>query len=176
MLDCAPGIVDNDQPDNAPGQEPNDDAPGGGREQDDQHADDGDVELRKLRAEAKRYRLERNEAQARLKEREDRDKTELQRLQDEAATATKRAEVAELAALKGRVAAQHGIPGEDAHRLQGTTRDELVEDAKAFAKRFGLDPASSSGGQQPPNFSSGVRRPVQRAKTMNDVIRQAAGR
>jgi len=149
------------------------DALGGGREQD-SHADDGDDEVRKLRAEARRYRLERNDAQAKLKERDDRDKTELQRLQDEAQAATRRAETAELAALRGETAAKFGIPSEDAHRLQGDTREALVEDAKAFAKRLGLDDTGNGGGR--PDFSSGVRRPVQRPKTMNDVIRQAAGR
>ena len=163
---------------NPEGETPNDDdadALGGGREQDSQRADDGDdPEVRKLRAEARRYRLERNDAQAKLKERDDRDKTELQRLQDEAQAATRRAEAAELAALKGTTAAQYGIPSEDAHRLQGDTREALVEDAKAFAKRLGLDGTGNGGGK--PDFSSGVRRPVQRPKTMNDVIRQAAGR
>ena len=163
---------------NPAGETPNDaddDALGGGREQDDQRADDGeDPEVRKLRAEARRYRLERNDAQAKLKQRDDRDKTELQRLQEEAQAATSRAETAELAALKGTTAAQYGIPSEDAHRLQGNTREALVEDAKAFAKRLGLDGTGNGGGR--PDFSSGVRRPVQRPKTMNDVIRQAAGR
>ena len=153
------------------------DALGGGREQDDQRADDGeDPEVRKLRAEASEgYRLQaETDAQAKLKQRDDRDKTELQRLQEEAQAATRRADAAELAALKGTTAAQYGIPSEDAHRLQGDTREALVEDAKAFAKRLGLDGTGNGGGR--PDFSSGVRRPVQRPKTMNDVIRQAAGR
>ena len=70
------------------------------------------------------------------------------------------------------VAAELGI-SQHASRLQGETRAELVADGRALAKEFGIDP---SGDGQRPNFSSGVRRPVQRPKTMNDVIRQAAGR
>jgi hypothetical protein len=157
------------------GQEPNDDddALGGGREQDDQHADDGiSPEIRKLRAEAKRLRLERNELRDKTKAYEDRDKTEEQRRADELAGATRRAEAAEARLLKFEVAAEVGI-SQHASRLQGDTRDALVADAKALAKEFGLD---ASSGEQRPNFSSGVRRPVQRPKTMNDVIRQAAGR
>lgn len=161
------------EPENEPGQEPNDDdAPGGGREQDDQHADDGvDPEIRRLRAEAKRLRLERNELRDKTKRYEDRDKTEEQRRSEELSTATRRAEAAESRLLRFEVAAELGI-SQHANRLHGDTREALVADAKALAKEFGID----ANGSQSPSFSSGVRRPVQRPKTMNDVIRQAAGR
>lgn len=155
------------------GQEPDDDALAGAREQDDSQTDDANDRERQLRAEAKRYRLELRDAQAKLKERDDREKTELQRLQDEVQAATKRAEVAEMAALKARVAAKYGIPPEDAHRLQGDSPEEVDADGKALAKRWGASPPN---GDERPDFSSGVRRPVQRPKTMNDLIRQAAGR
>ena len=164
------------EPENTPGQEPNDDdAPGGAREQDDQHADDGvDPEVRRLRAEAKRLRLERNELRDKTKAYEDRDKTEEQRRSEELATATRRAEQAEMRLLRFEVAAELGI-SQHAGRLQGDTREALVADAKTLAKEFGLDAAGS--GSQAPNFSSGVRRPVQRpAQTMNDVILRASGR
>ena len=155
------------------GQEPDDSvAPGGDQGQEpDEHADEGlDPEIRKLRAEAKRLRLERNEARDRAKQYEDRDKTDGQRRAEELATATARAERAETRLLKYEVAAELGI-SQHAGRLHGDTREELVADAKALTKEFGL----SSDGQRA-DFSSGVRRPVQRAKTMNDIIRQAAGR
>ena len=103
---------------------------------------------------------------------EDRDKTEEQRRSDELAAASRRADQAEARLLKYEVAAELGI-SQHAGRLQGDTREALVADAKALAKEFGIDP---SNGAERPNFSSGVRRPVQRPKTMNDVIRQAAGR
>jgi hypothetical protein len=158
-----------------PNDEQDDDALGGGREQDDQHAGDGDddSDKRQRNAEAKRLRLERNEYRDKLKAIEDRDKSEMQKAIERAESAEKRADSVERRLLAVEVAAKHGIPPEEAHRLQGDTREALVEDAKAFAKRFGLD---SSNGEQRPDFSSGVRRPVQRPKTMNDVIRQAAGR
>ena len=160
-------------PQNQPGQEPTDDAEDGGREQDDQQADEGvSPEIRKLRAEAKRLRLERNELRDKTKAYEDRDKTEDQRRADELAAATRRAEQAESQLLRVEVAAQAGIP-QHAARLRGDTREALVADAKALAKEFGID---SPNGEPRPNFSSGVRRPVQRPKTMNEVIRQAAGR
>jgi hypothetical protein len=160
-----------EDPQDQPGPEPTDDAPDGGREQDDQQTDDGvDPEIRRLRAEAKRLRLERNELRDKTKAFEDRDKTHEQRRQEELTSATRRAEAAEQRLLRFEVAAELGI-SQHAGRLQGDTRDALVADAKALAKEFGLD-----GQQPPPGFSSGVRRPVQRPKTMNEVIRQAAGR
>ena len=97
----------------------------------------------------------------------------MQRVQEENAVNAKRAEIAEHKALKLEVATEFGIPAQHVKRLAGDTRAELVEDAKALAKEFGID---SPNGEQRPNFSSGVRRPVQRPKTMNDVIRQASGR
>jgi hypothetical protein len=158
------------------GQEPNDDdALGGGREQDDQHADErgADPEVRKLRAEAKRLRLERNDFRDKAKAYEDRDKTEQQRIQDQLAASDKRAAEAEAQLLRYEVAAKAGIP-QHAGRLQGSTREALVEDAKTLAKEFGLDGSPAGDGRA--SFAGGVRRPVQRPKTMNDVIRQASGR
>ena len=169
-------MADPPQSEQQSGQEPNDDdALGGGRETDDQHGDDGSVdpEIRKLRAEAKRLRLERNELRDKTKAYEDRDKTEQQRRDEELASLSTRADRAERALLKYEVAAEQGI-SQHASRLQGDTREALVEDAKKLAQEFGLPPGN--GSEQRANFSSGARRPVQRPRTMNDVIAQAAGR
>ena len=150
-----------------------DDALGGGRETDGQQADDGvDPEIRKLRAEAKRLRLERNDLRDKTKAYEDRDKTEQQRQQEQLASVSTRAERAEHELLRYQVAAELGIP-QHASRLHGDTRDALVEDANKLAQEFGLQP---DGGQQRADFSSGARRPVRRPRTMNEVIAQAAGR
>jgi len=162
-------VADPQQPDDV-----DDEALGGTREQDDdQQADDQLYpEIRKLRAEAKRLRLERNELRDRNKQYEDRDKTEQQRQAEEVAAASRRADDAERELQRYKVAAELGIP-QHAGRLRGTTREELVEDARALQREFGLD------GTQPDeraDFGSGVRRPVQRPKTMNDILRQAAGR
>lgn len=165
-----------DQPGPEPNDGSNDDALGGEREQDDQQAvDDGvDPELRRARAEAKRYRLAAREAQAEAKSLRDQGKSEMQRIQDENVANAQRADLAERRALRLEVAAEFGIPSQHVKRLAGDTRAELVADAKALATEFGID--AGNGGEQRPNFSSGVRRPVQRPKTMNDVIRQASGR
>ena len=149
----------------------------------DQDADDDDgltglspaeaqAEIRRLRAENRKRRHGEREAIARAKRYEDRDKTDEQRRQDELDTERTARRVAEAKALRYEVAAEEGITGDDVRWLQGDTREELVKNAKALAKRLGV---STDGGQRA-DFSSGVRRPVQRAKTMNDLIRQAAGR
>jgi ribosomal protein S20 len=171
-----------------PGPEPNeDDAPGGrqGQEPNDQTTSDSDLagfeglpqaaqdEVRRLRNEAKKARLERNDLRTRVKDYEDRDKSEEQRRQDELAAASGRADRAERELLRFQVAAELGI-SQHAGRLQGDTREALVEDAKSLAAEFGIDTPDGGGGRA--NFAGGVRRPVQRPKTMNDVIRQAAGR
>jgi hypothetical protein len=173
-------------PQDPPGQEPNDDdPPGGGQGQTpNQRADDGDDglgalpqtaqdEIRRLRGEARKSRLERNELRDKVKGFEDRDKSEEQRRQEQAAAADRRAADAEARLLKYEVAAELGI-SQHAGRLHGDTREALVEDAKALRKEFGLSDTNNGDGK--PDFSSGVRRPVQRPKSMNDVIRQAAGR
>lgn len=61
-----------------------------------------------------------------LKEYEDRDKTELQKWQERATAAEKRADQAEFSALRNKVAAQKGVP---ASSLTGTTEDELTASA-----------------------------------------------
>jgi hypothetical protein len=128
------------------------------------------AENRKLRAEARKRRHSERQLEATVKQYRDRDKSEEQRVQEELDMERSARRVAETKALRYEVAAEHGV-SQYAKRLQGETREELVEDAKALVKEFGL----SENGQRA-DFSSGVRRPVQRPKTMNDIIRQAAGR
>ena len=152
------GPDDNDLPEEGQGQGP-----------DDQRGDEGqDPEKRRLSAEAKKWRLRARELEAANKDLTDREKSEMQRLSERLEVAEKRAEVA----LRFEIAAEHGIAGGDVQFLNGSTREELAKSAKALAERLG----QSDNGQQRADFSSGVRRPVQRPKTMNDIIRQAAGR
>jgi hypothetical protein len=153
-----------------------DDLPEGGQGQgpDDQRGDEGqDPEKRRLSAEAKKWRLRARELEATNKDLTDREKSELQRLTERLEIAEKRAEAEAAKNLRFEIAAEHGIASGDAMQfLHGDTREELTKNAKAFVERFG----PSGNGQQRADFSSGVRRPVQRPKTMNDIIRQAAGR
>jgi hypothetical protein len=129
-------------------------------------------ELRRLRGEARAMRRERNTLRDELKQISDRDKTEEQRTREALATAEGRATRAEGELLRFRVAAEVGLSAEWADRLRGETREELETDAKALLERVNGGEQSSSQ----TNFNGGVRTPVRRPQTMNDLIRQAAGK
>jgi hypothetical protein len=85
------------------------------------------------------------ELEAKVKEFEDRDKTEQQKKDEEKAEAEQRATAAEAKALRFEVAAAKGVPLSQAHRLQGTTKEELEQDADAFLKD--VKPGGGGGGQ-----------------------------
>jgi hypothetical protein len=51
--------------------------------------------------------------------------------------------------LQRAVAAEHKLPADLATRLQGTTRDELVTDAKALAKLLATPPDAPPAGNRP---------------------------
>lgn len=133
-------------------------------------------DIREVREEAKKYRLELRNAKTSLQELADKDKTE-QEKKDEALQ-TAQAAVADSALRLARyeVAAEKGIPLNLAGRLQGATREELSADADKLKADFGLDGESSSNGAGGSGFDGGVRRPVKRPKSMNELIRSQAGR
>lgn len=85
--------------------------------------------LRKANKEAETLRL-------RLKEYEDRDKTEQQRLEERAAAAETRAKDLELRALRLEVASEKGLSSAQAKRLVGGTREELEADADELRATF----------------------------------------
>ena len=165
------------------GQEPNDNttsstpAEGG----DDQGSNESGIEglpqaaqdeIRRLRGENRAVRRERNTYRDRAKQLEDEGKTEEQRRADNEAAAIRRADAAEARALRFEVAAEVGLPLSLAKRIQGENREEMIEDAKELTRTVG---APDNGGQT--DFHGGVRGAgVARPKTMNDLIRQAAGR
>lgn len=115
--------------------------------------------LKKANDEAKTYRLK-------LKEFEDRGKTEAQRLAEARTEAEQRAATAEQSLLRYKVAAAKKLPVELAGRLQGATEDEMSADADALLKA--LKP-------QAPSFDGGVRKPTAGPVDMNSLIRQKAG-
>jgi hypothetical protein len=119
-------------------------------------------------------RRERNSLRDRAKQLEDQGKTEEQRLRDSEAAARAEAATERAKAQKFEVAAEVGLPLSLAKRIQGGNREEMVEDAKTLLGSIGTG-ASDNGGHT--DFHGGVRGPaVGRPKTMNDLIRQAAGR
>lgn len=97
---------------------------------------------------------EAREAAARIKEFEDRDKTEQQKLEDRAAAAEKAAEEATTKALRAEVALDKGLPKALAARLQGSTLEEMQADADAL---LALVPtAPSAPPTAPPPAAAGV--------------------
>jgi hypothetical protein len=85
--------------------------------------------LAKANKEAETLRLK-------LKEFEDRDKSEAEKLAERVDAAEKRAVEMEAAALRLEVAAEKGLSPAQAKRLVGTTRDELEADADELLTTF----------------------------------------
>lgn len=95
------------------------------------------VEFWKGKAREQEARAKANATAAdRLKEFEDRDKTEAQKMQDRAEAAEKRASDLESHAVRLEVAAEKGLTPAQAKRLVGTTREELIADADDLLATF----------------------------------------
>ncbi len=118
--------------------------------------------LRKANKEAETLRLK-------LKEFEDRDKTEAQRLADRASEAETAAAKATAKLLRYEVAADKKLPAGWAQRLQGSTKEELEADAEKLLAELGAQQQ-----RQAPNYDGGVRQTA-RPTSMNDLIRHTAG-
>jgi hypothetical protein len=106
--------------------------------------------LTKANKEAEQLRLK-------LKEFEDRDKTEQQKLTEAHQAAEQRAAAAELRALRLEVAADKGLTAGQAKRLVGTTREELEADAEDIQREF---PATARSATLRPDPSQGSRGPA----------------
>lgn len=91
-----------------------------------------DAERREKRAAEKRAA----DLEARLKEFEDRDKTESTRAIERAEAAEKAAAAAEARALRLEVAAEKGLTPAQAKRLVGESREELEADASELLETF----------------------------------------
>jgi hypothetical protein len=96
-----------------------------------------EAERRNARAAAR----ERDALAAKLKEFEDRDKSESERAAEKAAAAEKRVAELEAHATRLEVAFENGLTPAQAKRLVGSTREELEADAKELLATF--KPASS---------------------------------
>jgi hypothetical protein len=71
--------------------------------------------------------------------------------------------------LRFEVAADKGIPLKHAHRLQGSTKEELAKDADELAKELGADTT--------PGFDGGrSAKPAPTAGGWTRLIRRQAGR
>lgn len=150
-------------------------APSNGSRSIDAFPEDAQDYIRRLRAENASHRTGLKEAQTRLKEFEDREKTEAQKLLERAESAERAVANAALQTLRYEIAAEAGLPLSLAGRLQGSTKDELKADAEKLKQDFRItdDGVPAAGGS---GFDGGVRRPVSRPKSMNGLIRAATGR
>ena len=112
------------------------------------------------------------DAATRLKEFEDRDKSEAQKLAERADAAEKRAAEIEGRALRLEVAAEKGLTPAQAKRLTGSTREELEADAEELKSMFA--PSATPSGAA---LDLGVRgAPAATGGDMNQALRRAAGR
>lgn len=103
-----------------------------------------DAERREKRAAEKRAA----ELEAKLKEFEDRDKTESTRAVERAEAAEKAAAAAEARALRLEVASEKGLTPAQAKRLVGETREELEADASELLETFKPQASSEDGGSE----------------------------
>lgn len=121
------------------------------------------------RATAKAARKEADELRQKVQEFEDKDKSEKQKLEDRASAAELEAKESAAKLLRFEVAAENDIPSRHAHRLQGSTKEELTADAKELAKELGAN------GKRP-DFGGGARDKTAPSGSMDDLIRRSAGR
>ncbi len=95
------------------------------------------VEFWKQKAREQEQRAKANaEAATKLKEFEDRDKTEAEKVSERAKTAEDRATQAESRAMRLEVAFEKGLTPAQAKRLVGATREELEADADELLETF----------------------------------------
>jgi hypothetical protein len=132
------------------------------------------TEERKARAAAERQakvaQKQLDDLSKKLQAFEDRDKTEAQKLAERATAAEKQAADAQAELMRYRVAADKKLPAELAVRLRGSTPEEMAADADEL-----LSLLNAQQQRQTPNYDGGVRQSA-RPASMNDLIRQTAGR
>lgn len=128
----------------------------------------------KLREESAKYRTRAQEAEQRVKDFEDAQKSESERLADQLDQVK-----AERDALAGRtarlqVALEKKLPVELIDRLQGSTPEELAVDAEQLLSL--VKPAVEETPQPPPDFDGGARIQSPESKTPeqrhNDLVAQ----
>jgi hypothetical protein len=131
--------------------------------------------VRTLRKEAADNRKALQEAQQRLSELEDRDKSELEKATQRASASEARAVEAEATLIRVEVAAARNLPASAVALLTGTTREEIEASAGLLAGF--IDETKKT----PPSFDGGARRdqPDEKkppAQAHNDWLLAALGR
>lgn len=134
-----------------------------------------DAYVKSLRKEASESRKQLETANAKLRELEDRDKSESEKLTQRAAESERRAVEAEARLLRVEIAAERKMAATAVGLLTGATREEIEASADrlaAFAKE---------NEKAPPNFDGGARRdqPAESQtaeEAHNDWLMRALGR
>lgn len=120
--------------------------------------------LNKANKEAETLRLK-------LKEFEDRDKSDLERLTERAEAAEKAVAQAEVRSLRLEIAAEKGLTPAQAKRLVGETRDELEADASELLETF--KPANDDAPDVAESLDLGTRGTTKTAKSTADLFAAA---
>jgi hypothetical protein len=123
-------------------------------------ADLGDAGQKALAAERKARKISDRaaaDALAKIKEYEDRDKSDLEKATETAKSAAEERDAAKAEALRLRIAIKHGISDEDAELfLTASDEDTLTRQAEKLSERF-----AAGGPKSPkPDLSQGARGPV----------------
>jgi type IV secretory pathway VirB10-like protein len=119
--------------------------------------------LKKANKEAETLRLK-------LKDIEDRDKSETQRATEEASQAKADAAQARTDFLRLKVGMAKGLPASLAERLKGDNEEEMTADADALL--VALKPKGNGAG----SFDAGTRQTAPASPDMNSQLRRMAGR
>lgn len=123
-------------------------------------------QLKSMQVALKRANKEAETNRLKLKEFEDRDKTELEKATERVAAAERRANEVETTLVRHRVAARKGLPAELAERLRGDTEAEMETDADTLV---GLLKTSTT--KPPPAVPTGARTNGG-GPDMNQLIRE----
>jgi hypothetical protein len=176
MADATPpGTVEGQEPPAGEGQEPSGDGkPDEGQEP--QGKTYSEAYVRQLRREAAGLRSKLSEAEDKLTEHADADKSEAERLNTRATSAEQRAAEAELKLLRYEVAAEAGLDPAAVQFLSGATREELELRAEELKKLLG-----DKGRPDRQGFDGGARPPAPGPKGKpeeehNALLLQALGR
>jgi len=124
--------------------------------------------VEKLRRENAAARTARQTLETKVKEFEDRDKSESDRAAERIKDLESKAQVAEQKVLRSEVAADKGVPPKLARFLTGTSKEELEKAADELLAEL--------GGQDRTSFDGGARESAPAKGGMDDLIRRSAGR
>jgi hypothetical protein len=112
------------------------------------------AEIEKLRRENAGWRTQVRDLKPlaeKAKEQDEASKSEIQKALDRATEAERKAQETTLEAARLRAASAHGLTEAQADRLKGSTPEELLADAKAYAAELGAN------GRKPADLKQGAR-------------------